>query len=248
MPHSVGVCGVRRAWTSTAALLALVTAVPSQAGCGRIGFDALDGSPGAADGATDTDSFARLCDFDAHVIIEDGIALDDDVGLSFSQAVATGCGKQITRRSVSQDDASMVDTGTGRPLTPTDELIVLGGGDGPHAVVRYLLQTDTPLRWTGPPATITARATGRVIAQGTTSDTNDFVILQVVREPVGGTLSISGQGYSGEGTIAAGLYLEQTVAPQIGDQSAQWIVVEWTDTDGVAGASPDDSYTLIESG
>jgi len=226
-------------------LLAIVGSLVA-AGCGRVGFDVLDG--GVAADAASSVSFASLCELSSHVIIEDGIALDDDVGLQLSQAVEAGCGTTVARRTTSQDDAAAVDAVTGRPLVSADELIVLGGGDGPHRVVRYLLGMDTPLLWEGSPVTIRERSTGRIIAQGPTGG-SDLILIQVVTEPVGGTLSLSAQGQSGEGTIAAGIYFEQVISSQLASRTASvWFVLEWTDSDGVAGASPDDTYTLIESG
>ena len=223
----------------TRALEYFVISMFCQAGCGRLGFDSADAAL----------SFAQLCDFESHVIIENGIAIDDDAGLRLSEAVKVGCESTITRRMVSQDDASAVDADTGRPLVLPNELIVLGGGDGPHHVVRYLLEMDTPLVWSGSaPVTIIERATNRVIARGPTNSSNDYILLQVVMEPISGTIAFSGQGLTGNGTSASALYFEQVISPRIADENTSWIVVQWTDSDGTIGASENDTYTVIESG
>jgi hypothetical protein len=115
-------------------------------------------------------------------------------------------------------------------------------------VVRYLLQGDTPLVWGGSPFTITERGTDRVIAQGGTDSQNDYLLLQVVAEPVGDTISLSAQGNGSNGTIAAALYLEKNIGQWVADAQVSWVVVRWTDSDDVPGPSSDDSFALIESG
>lgn len=220
-------------------------------GCGRIGFDSIAADVDAAvpvDAGDEAISFGRLCDFGAHVIVENGIEVDDGVGARLSDAVEAGCGSTVTRRTTSQDDVAAVDADSGRPLVPASELVLLGGGDGPHRVVRYLLTADTPLVWAGSPVTITERATGRVVAQGDTDAANDFILLQVIEEPIGGTLSLSAQGIQENGTIAAAIYFEEVVGPAIAIETASWFAVRWIDSDAVAGASLDDTYAVIESG
>jgi hypothetical protein len=237
--------------TKTRALLSLVVSLSFAAGCGRIAFDAIDAGPiddrPDAAGSGSALSFARLCDFDSHVIIENGIALDDDVGRRLSDAVNAGCASNALARTASQDDASTVDATTGRPLTLPGELILLGGGDGPHRVVRYLLAMDTPLLWSGGPPTVTERVSNRVVAQGTTDSSNDFLLFQVVEEPVGGTVALSAQGFGSNGTGAAALYFEQVIGPAIHDDTSTWSVWQWSDSDLTPGPSQADSYTLIES-
>jgi hypothetical protein len=205
--------------TKTRALLSLVVSLSFAAGCGRIAFDAIDAGPiddrPDAAGSGSALSFARLCDFDSHVIIENGIAQDDDVGRGLSELPG--------------------------------ELILLGGGDGPHRVVRYLLAMDTPLLWSGGPPTVTERVSNRVVAQGTTDSSNDFLLFQVVEEPVGGTVALSAQGFGSNGTGAAALYFEQVIGPAIHDDTSTWSVWQWSDSDLTPGPSQADSYTLIES-
>lgn len=233
----------------------LLVGVLSQSGCGRIGYDELNANDGGQprdamglDAAQAALSFRRACDLSTHVIIENGISVDDSAGNQLSQAVGLGCNASITTRVVSQDDASEVDMNTGRPLVPANELIILGGGDGPHRVVRYLLDMDTPLKWGGSPIVITERATDRIIAQGTTDSANDFLLIQVIEEPIGGTISLSAQGLQANGTTAAVLYFENTSNQWLGDSTLRWLVIQWRDSDGTAGPSDDDTFDLIESG
>jgi hypothetical protein len=227
-------------------------------GCGRLGFDSGsisslgDGGPDASgiDAGASAPSFADLCNFDSHVIIENGLTVDDDAGQGLSVGVVSGCMLSATIRTASQDDPAEVDQATGRPLSNPDELVVLGGGDGPHVVVRYLLGMDTPLQWSGGGATTTIveRSSGRVVAEGPTSETDDLIMLQVLEEPIGGAVVLSGQGLFGNGTRAAALYFQTEFAAQIEAQDFGWQVVRWTDSDGTAGPSADDDFLVIESG
>ena len=233
-------------------LVCVIASIFFLPGCGRIGFDAVDGAPPKDAKESDANpgvlSFARLCDFSSHVIIESSIDVDNTVGRALAETVKAECAPSTTIRTASQDDPLVVDIDTGRPVTAPQELILLGGGDGPHDVVRYLLEKDTPLRWGGSPVTITERATSRVIAQGATDSTSDFILLQVIEEPMGGTTSFSAQGLQANGTIAAALYFENSIGQWIAQEDVSWVVLRWTDSDRVNGASVDDSYMIIESG
>ncbi len=228
----------------------------SVSGCGRVGYDALatadaslDDADARADGGSDRASFGGLCAFDAHVIIENGVAADDAVGAALSQTLLDACPGSPSRRVTDQSDASAVDPDTGRPLVPADELVVLGGGDGPHRVVRYLLGSDTPLVWSGvDPATITERATGRTVVMGPTSSDHDYVFVQVVEEPVGGTVAVSAQGFRVNGTRAAALYFDQVFSSRLSSDPGTWFVVEWTDGDGDPMPSAGDDFALLETG
>jgi hypothetical protein len=131
---------------------------------------------------------------------------------------------------------------------PADQLVVLGGGDGPHRVVRYLLESDTPIEWSGTsPVTFTERSTGRVIVEGPTSASRDYAFVMVVTEPIGGTWALSAQGIGENGTVAAASWFATEIAPAIDSASYAWVIVEWTEADAVPGPSAGDAWIVVES-
>jgi hypothetical protein len=214
------------------------------AACGRVAFDPIGAD--AEDGAND--ALRTLCTFSKVTIVRDDIAVDDGVGATLAAALANGCGTAPATRTVSQDDPGILDA-DGRPLLARDDLAVIGGGDGPQRAIAYLLARDTPVVWTGTsPVTFREQATGRIIVTGPTSPSHDFALVMVVAEPIGGVRVLSASGLGDNGTIAAGQWFENQIAPTITTNTDTWTLVEWTDTDGNSAPSAGDQFTVIESG
>jgi len=215
------------------------------AGCGRLAFDPVDDPP-----STET-TFRDLCRFDQVVVIENGLSVDDQVGNSAAAALASGCGATPVTRRVAQDDPGILDPGTGRPLIAADELVVIGGGDGPNRAIAYLLAADTPLVWSDANnlATIRERATDRrIVADGPFSSSHDYAMVMVIEEPIGGGRVLSAQGLTANGTSAAGSWFATAIAPQVTSSTARWEVIEWTDTDGTPGVTAGDTLVLVDTG
>lgn len=222
-------------------------------GCGRLGFDDVihAGRDATADADVEPSSptFANLCSFSRYTIIENGIAEDDAVGAMLSSTLSAGCGTAATTGTVSQRDPGVLDPDSGRPLVGSDELVILGGGDGPHRALAYLLRSDTPVVWSGTsPATFSERASGRMLVDGPTSSDHDFALLMVVAEPIGGTRALSASGIGVNGTIAASRWFATEIAPTIATSSLSWLLIEWTNGDADPRPSDGDSYVIIGSG
>lgn len=221
------------------------------AACGRLGFEAEPSSDAATDGDLGAEKTLRaLCQFTKLTVIENGLSVDDLAGDRTADALAAGCTSSPSRRAVSQDSPGILDPVTDRPLLPADDLAVIGGGDGPHRAIAYLLEGDTPLVWSGggASATIRERATDRVIAGGGVSAQHDYAFIMLVVEPIGGGRILSVQGFTAAGTEVAGDWFAREVAPTIASNRDAWIVIEWDDSDGVAGPSSADTYSVLESG
>ncbi len=216
-------------------------------GCGRLGFAEREGDGGDPETST---AFSNLCTFDRVTTIENGLSPDDGVGADLVTALIGGCGVTPVTRTVSQDEPGILDPATGRPLLPPDDLAVNAGGDGPNRAIRYLLEHDTPVVWESHSsiATYRERSTNRVIATGTISDGHDYGLIMVVREPIGGTRVLSAQGMAVNGTLAAGFWFATRTATAIATDAAEWILIEWTDTDHSGDPSTADRFDVIESG
>jgi hypothetical protein len=210
-------------------------------GCGRIGFD--EGDEGVSG-----PEFRSLCAFDKVTVIKNGIAVDDMVGVALQRALESGCGNAPLVGVVSQDDPGVLDADTNRPLIDPSRLAIIGGGEGPNRGIRYLLEADTPVVWSGTStATIRERSTNRLLAEGPITATHDFVMVMVIVEAIGGLRVLSGQGFTREGTIASRLAFDQ-IAPTISTNSDVWTLIDWTDTDGATGATTNDTFRIVESG
>jgi hypothetical protein len=226
---------------------AFAVALVAAMGCGRLGFDdrvVADAPPFAL-------TFASTCALRSHVLISDGLPIDDAAAHALSESISTACGIPHDRSTVMQDAAGVLDPVTGRPLIAPTSLTVIGGGDVPQRAMRYLLLRDTPLAWTTPApmmSSIVVREDGRVVASGPISATHDYLMLFVVTEPIGGSHVVSAQGALANGTTAAGIWFSTRLAPTLASSSNTWAVVEWTDTDAVMGASTGDTYVVLGEG
>lgn len=190
-----------------------------------------------------------MCTFDKLVVIDNGLDADLKVALAAVDDVTTGCAHGFAMRTAAQSAPGVLDA-DGRPLIPADELIVIGGGDGPNRAIAYLLANDTPITWTngGTTATIIERATGSTIVDSAISATHDYVMVMVVRESIGNTLTLSMQGARTEGTRAAGLWFARDGTDGLTRARDGWAVIEWFDDDGTPGASLPDTMTVIAHG
>jgi len=216
--------------------------------CGRLGFDATTTDGAATGDGIPRASFGGLCSFDKHTVISDGLADDQATGTTLSTRLAQGCSTSPVVRTVEQDSAGVLAT-NGRPTIPNVELACIGGGEGPNRAIAYLLAGDTPLTWTsGSPITIRERATNRVIVTGPTTQSHDYAFLMVVVDPIGGVHVLSAQGATSNGTLAAGYWFANVMAPAIKSDTRTWIVVEWTNADGESLPSAGDTFTVLGSG
>jgi len=213
-------------------------------GCGRLDFAA---GPDAGDVAGAT--FRSLCGFAQVTVVQNGLPIDEAAGTTLASAVADGCGVTPAVRVVSQDTPGILDPATDRPLIAADDLVVIGGGDGPNRAIAYLLQSDTPVIWSGSSfATYKERRSGRTIVQGAVSDGHDFALVMVVAEPIGGDLVLSASGMTASGTTAAAYWFATQIAPAITADAHGWELVEWTDADADPAPSAGDTFTVIETG
>jgi hypothetical protein len=214
-------------------------------GCGRARFD--DTPDAKLD--TTASGYRGLCGFARLTVIENGLTIDDSVGTMLASTMAAGCRTAPATRTVSQDTQGILDPATDRPLMAADDLVVIGGGDGPNRGLAYLLKADTPVVWSGSSqATFEERATGRTIAMGPTSTSHDYALVMVVSEPIGGTKILSAAGMQVNGTLAAGYWFTNQIAPSIATDVDVWTLVEWTNADADPTPSSGDTFVVLGTG
>jgi hypothetical protein len=216
------------------------------AGCGRIAFDSPpeDGATGVA-----ASGLHALCAFTQRTVIDNGLTVDDGVGALLDASLSTGCSNAPITRTVSQDDPGVLDPVTGRPLVAANDLVVIGGGDGPNHAIAYLLRDDTPVTWSSSPTpNYRERATGRTLAMGPVTDAHDYALVMVVVEPIGGSRILSASGMNVNGTLAAGYWFQHEIAPAITTDDEMWTLVEWTNADSDPTPSAGDTFVVLASG
>jgi hypothetical protein len=214
-------------------------------GCGRARFDEI------SDVKLDTTAsgFRGLCGFARLTVIQNGLTVDDTVGAMLASSMASGCHTSPAVTTVSQGSPGILDPTTGRPLMAPDDLVVIGGGDGPNRAIAYLLAADTPVTWSGSSqATYKERATGRTLAMGPTSASHDYALVMVVSEPIGGTKILSASGMQVNGTRAAAYWFTTQIAPSLATDQDVWTLVEWSNADADPTPSAGDTFVVVASG
>jgi hypothetical protein len=236
--------GLALAWGAPI-FLAACSAGPISVGDDRVPRDPSDagGSPGA---------FGDLCAFSRAVLVEDSAVEDTQVSQQVLSALQTACGAAMATRQVSQTTPGILAT-DGRPLWDPAELGMLTGGPWIHDAVRYLdsnvanvyVQASTDDYVWG------ERTTSAIVfsmPRSESSTTHDIGIMQVIREPIGGTISLSVYGHQFQGTQAAAHYFINAIAPNLKSDRRRYYVVEWTDQDGDETPTSGDLFVLRVSG
>ena len=166
----------------------------------------------------------------------------------------------VTVNEVSQDAGIANDPITGRPIAGPGDTLLIGGGSYGQITMGYLdsnalskvyLATDGPNN-----LAFFVRSTNVKIITDTYADLNashDIFVLQLIVEPISGTLSYTGYGMFIWGTAAAGYYFSNVVMPNIATYTDAWYVYEWTDSGDVDGGAvqlpdPTDTFTFTMSG
>jgi hypothetical protein len=172
---------------------------------------------------------------------------------ALAQTLVTHCPSSQTVREVSQTVADALNPGSGRPVSGSDELLLIAGSSFFQKGAGYMVSNKfAPLTNLGTGQTFEIRdsATGAVIASeliSAATESHDIFGLNLAREPSSGSLVLNAYGFTVGGTAAASYYFEQLIAGGVASASKAWYVGEWTDKDG--DQKPDsDEFELIASG
>jgi hypothetical protein len=210
------------------------------------GGDAFDGALRPLGG------FLDICLFMRAIVVEDTMAVDTEASQQVLASLQIACGVTFTIRHVSQADAGIL-AADGRPLWDPSELGMLAGGPQIHDAVRYLDMNATQIfvQESDPNAVWAERATNNVVISlplAAFTPTHDVGIMQIVREPIGGTVSLNVYGHATPGTLAAAYYLTTVIAPNLKNDRRRYYVIEWTDQDGDEMPTAADLFELRGSG
>jgi len=197
--------------------------------------------------------FSSLCQIGKIVVILDGQDGDDPTGRAIGQSLVDRCASSQALREVSQTVADALNPTSGRPVSGSDELMVIAGGNFYQHAANYLVaNTIAPVSnvATQDSFEIHNSSTGALIASepvSSVSDAHDLFAVQFMREASSGSLILNAYGFTIGGTAAAAFYFQQSIAPNLATATKAWYVGEWTDKD--ADLEPDaDELTIIASG
>jgi len=236
----------------TCCSLHCVSTANDQHHCGTCGVACSDSQFCGQSGCV-ASRFSSLCQVPKVAVVLDGQDGDDPTGRALGQALVAHCPTSPTVREVSQTVADVLNPSTGQPVSGSEELLVIAGGNYYQKGVGYMVANKfAPLINLGTQDGYEIRdsRSNALIASELFSDlsnSHDLFAVQFMREPSSGSLLLNAYGFSVGGTAAATLYFQQVLAPNLAGASKGWYVGEWTDKN--ADQKPDvDELTSLASG
>lgn len=196
-------------------------------------------------------SFESVCEDPLLTVIADPGADDLATAQQLTAALEGQC-PGATVRLVQQVDAGVLDV-RGVPRVGGGELLIAPGGPYLQALAfRAESVGYSAVRFQGDSSSAGfALQDGGVLVSAsndTISASHDFFVIQLIREPQNGALSLSAYGIQSGGTRAAAWYLAHQIVPNRLATADSWMVVEWTDVDGDHAPSAGDTFAVRAEG
>lgn len=199
-------------------------------------------------------TLANLCATDSIAVVLNGMPTDNAAVTQMRGAIADACGSATKIRSVSQSTTDLLNPATGQPVAGGGEVLVLAGGAFGHTHVGYLeTRRISPIYSTqadGNMLEFRESGSDNVVMStpyASITESHDFFVIQMARDPKTGTTSVLAYGFFDGGTKAAGWYFANELAPALSEFTGSWYVYEWTDEDGDKAPSADE-ISLADSG
>ena len=206
---------------------------------------------------------SNICNTKKATFLLDGLPDDDGASNVLRAAVAMYCSPVPTLVSVDQTMSPAINTMTGQPLAGGGELLVAAGGDSTQLLARFLEQSGTSSVYNESDGATSIRFRRRggaadggdaVIVDvplATITLTHDYFLVEIVKEPITGTLSLKVYGVDSPGTKAGAYYFANQILPNVMTFNKSWYLYEWTagagDAGGDGGPSAGDTFTLVAS-
>ena len=195
-------------------------------------------------------SWAEVCANPRTTLLKDGNSSDDQLADQLGASIKSFCGAGVAVDSAYQQDGGVVEFPSGRPLTRGGRLLVAPGGsfgDTGQKLVDYLEGRGITNVYDSSnltTVTINSRDAGTLVSTpaSNVSETHDYLIVELVRDPARGSLSLLSYGYQATGTVAAANWLTTYVFPNPAVYPDPWYLVEWNKING------NDTYVVRASG
>ncbi len=200
---------------------------------------------------------ANVCANTKTTRILDGLPLDDAAGAILQDGVVASCAPSPAASSAAQNVPGPLNPSTGQPVAGGGNLLTATGGYVVQKVVAYLDSVGaTPVRLTpgasqweyrGPATAGDAGADAGAgpiigsIAYNQVTHSHDYIVVELVRDPLSGTLVLIVFGTEPESTTAGAYYVAKHMLPNRASFDKAWYLFDWT---GAGDAGPSDSDTL----
>ncbi len=186
-------------------------------------------------------------------ILTNAFVHDTDAGMSIGNALASSCSPAVTSATLHPPPyTGVLDGGTGEPLTRGGVTLVVAGGSFGQKLVDYVETSGiAPVYDSSDETTssFTSHDAGVVAStlRANIGPSHDFFLIELVRDPVRGSLALIAYGLSESGTDAAAYHWVNQMMPNLGSLDQAWYLYEWVD-DTTPGPSAGDTFTLLGSG
>jgi hypothetical protein len=198
-------------------------------------------------------TIANLCDSAHATFLKDGLSIDDAQDDILSAALVAGCATKPTVTSVALANAVTINPKTGQPVVGGNDMQVVVGGPFGQTLIKYLDNAGVTAIYSNydngrEQFRLRSGGTPPVdVAQSSSTDSHDFVLIEAVTDPKSGTLMFAIDGFQQEGTIAGVWYFVNQMLPSLSSKTASYYVYEWTD-DGDKQPGIGDTFNLVTSG
>ena len=220
--------------------------------CGACGTACATGQFCGLNACRDS-ALSQVCSVARITVVLDGQDGNQTPARSMAAGLSATCLPSPTVREVSQDVADAVNTANGRPVAGGGELLIAAGGTFfAHLTAYVSSQPVSPVysNFENDTLQYRKRSDASIVASAPYSadhDSQDFFVLQFMRDPASGSLILNAQGFWQSGTTAAAFYFNQAMLPALSTFGKSWYVYKWTDAN--ADMMPDlNEITLIDSG
>jgi hypothetical protein len=198
---------------------------------------------------------AHVCNSKQATFLLDGLQADQEAAVVLHAAITARCTPPPMAKTVSQSVSTAINTTTGQPVAGGGELLVAVGGDSGQRLVYYLENSGTSRIYNEYDGINTVWFKRRdanntilaAVTRSTLTPTHDYFLVEVVPDPISGTLSLVVYGVDSPGTKAGAYYFANTILPAITTYTHSWYLYEWMGTN-MGGPGPGDTFTELLSG
>jgi hypothetical protein len=223
--------------------------------CGGCGV-ACAGTQFCGVSGCETVALGKLCSLPTLTVVLSGQSADQAESELLIDALEASCAPAPTISSVLQTESLLLNPVTGQPVAGGNQLLVTLGSGYANNLVRYLeTQRIAPVYqfyMDGPDPFFEYRRSSndQVLVHGLrsaeTADHGHFLV-QIVREPESGSLTVLAYGFWAEGTAAARWFLANQVLPALSTYTDTWYIYEWANN-ATPGPDAGDTFTRVDSG
>jgi len=213
-----------------------------------------DGSGSTVGVSCHDTTLAHVCSLPRVAVVLDGQEGNETPSRAMAAAMAAQCKPAPTVREVSQTVPDALNPASGRPISGAHELLVAGGSsfyarllgyvdDNGISPVRDVFVSDTRL------LEFTNAKTGEILVSrglDEPNDSHDFFVIQLMRDPITGSIVLNAEGFWESGTVAAAYFFQHGMLTNLSAFDKAWYIYDWTDKNGDKLPN-DDEMTLVKS-